>query len=180
MKNLKMCWENYARITYINMKQEKKMGLIIYKELQNYTRKEDQQNYLKAGTKIIKELAGEKQGAKKGQNIDYCSKEDTRQEGPWMKGWVVKPDYDYLHPEDHTEWMKELTKIVTGPFERRKIRVYVDPKGNAGKSAYARYLCIKHDAVLVGGNKRYEICNRRKSISWRTRSKDMYIRFTKR
>lgn len=83
--------------------------------------------------------------------VEYCCKEDTRINGPWMKGWEPEEEYDCLKPHEFNEWQKELVDIVTGPFERRVIRVYVDLDGGKGKSAIARYLSINHNALIVCG-----------------------------
>lgn len=79
----------------------------------------------------------------------YCMKEDTRVAGPWSD----KPVYlgKDLWPESRfLPWQKELlVEFRKEPDDRTMHWVY-DPVGNKGKTKFAKFLCYKMDAVLLG------------------------------
>lgn len=77
----------------------------------------------------------------------YCSKEDTRVEGPWEEGYPepIKTITE-LRP-----WQQEIDNIVTEEPDERTVHWYWDTQGGTGKTALAKYLCIKRKAMYVNG-----------------------------
>ncbi len=87
----------------------------------------------------------------KNKSIAYCQKEDTRVGKIFTKNIkIIKPikclKYDELYP-----WQREIVEVINSPIDDRAIHWYWEEQGNIGKSAMVRYLCIKHDAILVSG-----------------------------
>lgn len=55
------------------------------------------------------------------------------------------------------DWQEELVKYVQGDVSDRKVRWYVDPVGNMGKSFVSEYLECKHGAVIFENGKSNDI-----------------------
>lgn len=91
-------------------------------------------------------------------SIRYCSKEDTRVDGPWYKGCdipdplIPKKPRRGLKEEDLLDWHKELIEICESETDFRTIHVYIGLVGLEGKSAIGRYLVHKYDALMVCGD----------------------------
>lgn len=88
------------------------------------------------------------------QNLQYCTKEDTRVAGttPVTYGcraprpiWVLET----LRPWQQRLW--DLIKERPDPKDTRTIHWWWEPSGNTGKSAFAKWLCKVHGALLVSG-----------------------------
>lgn len=77
----------------------------------------------------------------------YCAKEETRVEGPWTKG-LPKP---ITVIEELRPWQKEIEDIVKGEPDDRTIHWYWEETGGVGKTALAKYLCVKYKAMYVNG-----------------------------
>lgn len=78
---------------------------------------------------------------------DYCMKTETRLAGPWEKGFPIPLK---IITKLYT-WQENLLKIVLEEPNDRTINWYWDQLGNTGKTAFAKYLCIKHKAAYVNG-----------------------------
>jgi len=84
--------------------------------------------------------------------IEYCSKDDTREKGPWTKGVILKEKIELCEPSG---WQEELVKICLGPIDKRKVIWFYDPRGQRGKSEIVKYLVVKHNALFVEGQGKY-------------------------
>lgn len=82
--------------------------------------------------------------------IRYCCKLETRIDGPWSKGVKLPREINLINPDDR-EWQRDLLAELQGPIDDRKVIWYSDPVGNAGKTSFAKYLCVKHKALYVQG-----------------------------
>lgn len=79
----------------------------------------------------------------KADNISYCKKQENLF---WSKGIplpvrVILPDY---------EWEKEILEIIELPPDDRSIYWYYGV-GGIGKTAFCKYLTVKHGAICLGG-----------------------------
>lgn len=86
------------------------------------------------------------------QNLAYCTKDDTRLDFPrHILG--CQPPVPLKLIKELRPWQATLVKKVTEeePSDR-SILWYWEPKGNVGKSALVKYLCAKHDAMLLSGS----------------------------
>ena len=85
-------------------------------------------------------------------SVKYCSKEDTRKEGPWSFNVAVPvADYSYklvnLRP-----WQAEVIELVSGEPDDRSIHWYYDPVGGKGKTSLAKHVvCNLKPAIYVQG-----------------------------
>lgn len=84
-------------------------------------------------------------------SIAYCQKEDTRTGKVFTKGIKIKKPLKCLKKEQLYEWQKEIVDLVQTEPNDRDIHWYWETEGNVGKSAMVRYLCIRHDAIIVSG-----------------------------
>lgn len=82
--------------------------------------------------------------------IKYCCKLETRVKGPWVKGIELPKEMDLI--TDFKPWQANIINIVTNTIpDKRTIYWYCDYVGNTGKTALAKYLCVKHKALYVSG-----------------------------
>lgn len=83
--------------------------------------------------------------------IEYCQKEHTSNGRIWYKDIIVKKalkTISRLYP-----WQEELLNELIKEPDDRKIYYYYGAEGNKGKSAFAKYLCIKHKAIILSGKR---------------------------
>lgn len=76
---------------------------------------------------------------------NYCMKKDTRLSGPWAD----KPIYlggDL--PTTLRPWQQELSDLLDGPIDSRRLHWYYDPYGGAGKSTFAKYMYF-HKKIIT-------------------------------
>lgn len=87
---------------------------------------------------------------------DYCCKEDTAT-GNYILD-TIEP-IDLIVP--HT-WMLPIIDMIKNKPDYRAIYWYWDSIGNTGKSAFTKYLCVKHKAITLSGKSndcKYAIAN---------------------
>lgn len=76
----------------------------------------------------------------------YCMKSDTRTRGPWSF-----PKTTYLGEDliaQLTPWQESLRKHLLEPVDDREIIWIHDSIGCTGKSAFAKYMAVRHKAQL--------------------------------
>ncbi len=85
-------------------------------------------------------------------SIVYCQKLEGRVALPVIHGCRV--DEQVLDPYsclEEKDWQTEILNTIGDPVDNRRIWWYWDPLGATGKSVFAKHLCLRHDALLVGG-----------------------------
>lgn len=99
----------------------------------------------------FKKIHWEKAKGSKDANIIYCSKENVKS----SKG-IPKPIkvIDTLYP-----WQSDIEKITFEEPDDRKIYWFWDDGGNIGKSAFIKYMIIKHKILFCSGGKHADIMN---------------------
>lgn len=80
------------------------------------------------------------------ESVDYCSKE-----GVYYSNYVKIRLIDPMDGLDVQDWQKEIYEIIKKPVDDRKIYWYYDTIGGKGKSAFAKHLCMKWNAISVCG-----------------------------
>lgn len=85
--------------------------------------------------------------------ITYCSKLDTRNGLTYTKGF---PKSVFRKPrcitkEQLYDWQRQIVDEVQLIPDDRTINWYHESKGNVGKSALVKYLCIHENAMLISG-----------------------------
>lgn len=80
-------------------------------------------------------------------SIGYCQKLEGRLEGPWLKGFA-KPlkIIDKLY-----KWQQDIEDLINTEADDRTIHWVVDTEGNKGKTALAKYLVTKYNALYMTG-----------------------------
>lgn len=53
--------------------------------------------------------------------------------------------------KDAKDWQLEILEIIKEEADDRKIYWYWEKTGGVGKSVFAKYLCAKHDAIVLSG-----------------------------
>jgi hypothetical protein len=87
----------------------------------------------------------------------YCCKLDTRNGQVFtnVKGLRYrKTIVDPLEGKTLYKYQKEIIKIIQNAPDSRKIYWFWEPIGSTGKSALAKHLILKYNALLVGGRKK--------------------------
>lgn len=87
---------------------------------------------------------------------DYCQKEESRagktiKWGDWPQQIKIITD---LYP-----WQKELEDIALGEPDGRTVHWRHEATGNMGKSAFCKYMVVKHHATVVRGGKLSDLMN---------------------
>lgn len=100
----------------------------------------------------MKKLCGwhiEKMRSKK-HAIDYCSKEETRN-GKVYTNMVLPKKIKILEEKKFYKWQKSIIGLIKEEPDDRTINWYWDRKGCKGKTAIAKFIVVKHDALVVNG-----------------------------
>ena len=77
-------------------------------------------------------------------NIKYCSKEHIK----WTNFKLPKP---LKLIKDLYDWQKDIVDIIEQEPDDRTIVWRWDKGGNTGKTSFCKYLCAKHNAIMLGG-----------------------------
>lgn len=77
--------------------------------------------------------------------VAYCSKADSRVEGPWFKGFKIKKDLKTI--TNLYKWQEQIINILKEDADDRKIYWLVDKDGNLGKTALCKYICKNYNAI---------------------------------
>lgn len=72
----------------------------------------------------------------------YCSKQETRIEGPWTEKSVFIKVISVLY-----KWQQEVLDILIKEPDNRFIYWFWDDVGNIGKTAFVKYMAVKHGAT---------------------------------
>jgi hypothetical protein len=83
--------------------------------------------------------------------LEYCTKEDTRIDGPWCFGWERPRPIERISMDDFAPWMEVTWGLLAGEPDKRKVHWFWEPLGNVGKTQFARKFCLEHNGLLVGG-----------------------------
>lgn len=81
-------------------------------------------------------------------NYAYCTKEDTRVKGPWVKGFPMPL---ILPIKEFRPWQAKVWAIYNTNPGDREIYWFYDYAGGTGKTALAKYICMKGNALYVNG-----------------------------
>lgn len=84
--------------------------------------------------------------------LAYCTKDDTRIDGPWAVGWDIPESIRTIQPSDLRPWQVQLLEYIsTREQGDRRILWLWESFGNVGKTAISRYLALKHGAIVLTG-----------------------------
>lgn len=80
-------------------------------------------------------------------NIVYCSKDKEFITNFPIRKKIINP----MDNQIWKDWQLDIVKIIEGPIDNRKIYVFVDQKGGAGKSTLAKHIVMNYNAMVSGG-----------------------------
>jgi len=85
----------------------------------------------------------------------YCQKSSTSVGEPYLWGFP-KPirTIEVLRP-----WQADVEKITLGTPDERTVYWFWEAEGNIGKSAFTKYMVVKHNALFCSGGKVADIMN---------------------
>lgn len=75
---------------------------------------------------------------------NYCSKSETRIEGPYTEKTTFLKTIEKLRP-----WQQTCLDLLLSPPDDRTIYWYYDPTGNKGKTQFCKYMAVKHGAIVL-------------------------------
>ncbi len=83
----------------------------------------------------------------------YCSKKETATGKLWVKGYKVRGrgPRDPLDGKELYDWQKEIIELVKTVPDDRSIYWYWSNTGAIGKTALAKHMILKYDAIVLGG-----------------------------
>lgn len=77
---------------------------------------------------------------------DYCMKD-----GNVTTNMKIRKPVKVIEDEKLYEWEKKLLNIIKGEPDDRTIYWFYERKGGAGKSTFTKYLCKRHQALILSG-----------------------------
>ena len=83
-------------------------------------------------------------------SIAYCTKDDTATGKRWTNIRLPKP-IKIIKEESFYHWEKEIIEMISEEPDDRTIHWYWEPDGGVGKTAFCKYLVVKHHAVILSG-----------------------------
>lgn len=86
-------------------------------------------------------------------NLRYTSKLESRVAGPWSFG-IPPPVRDPLDGVELYRWQREALAWYAGPVPDRVIRWWWESEGSVGKTALAKHLVMRGEALYVSGSAR--------------------------
>lgn len=90
-------------------------------------------------------------------SINYCQKDDTREENTeiYLRGIIPK----YKINIKLYMWETELVEVLKKEPDDRKIHYVIGRKGNNGKTTFAKYIYLNFPKVVVLGGKKSDMKN---------------------
>jgi len=107
--------------------------------------------------KLPKDIHWEKMISEKG-SLDYCQKVGAN-------GWDGKHRWSFGMPakieiiENLRDWQREAEIICQMKPDGRSVHWWWDRIGGLGKSAFCKYMVVKHNAIVIQGGKLADIMN---------------------
>lgn len=85
------------------------------------------------------------------KSIAYCTKRDTRVEGPWSFNLQLPQELNVLLQDELRPWQKMVVNKLDMAPDGRTINWFYEEQGNMGKTALAKYVCTKYKALYLSG-----------------------------
>lgn len=85
------------------------------------------------------------------KSILYCSKKDTRIDGPWTFNYTLPREIKTILKENMYPWQKDVIRIIDEPIDDRKVYWMYEEQGNMGKTSLAKYICNNYKALYLSG-----------------------------
>lgn len=98
------------------------------------------------------------------QNVLYCSKTDTRVDGPWIYNMVIKKPIKII--SELYKWQQYIVDIIQKEPDERTVHWFWEKDGNVGKSKLAKYLVVVHNALFIDEGKKADLMNLAFNTNW--------------
>jgi len=98
--------------------------------------------------KLPKEIHWEICKGSEGDNLTYTGKDKN-----YYTNITAKEELEFLDETQLRDWQKEIVDICKQKPDSRKIYWYWEPKGNMGKTTFAKFLAIVYGAIPIEGKK---------------------------
>lgn len=88
--------------------------------------------------------------------IAYCTKAESRLEGPWTRNIDTEKTEVDDKPKIKTittfyPWQQRVLDILEEEPDDRTIHWFQDTTGNIGKTSLAKYICVNYNAIQLSG-----------------------------
>lgn len=84
-------------------------------------------------------------------SLAYCTKSDTRVGQIYTNIEDLKIE-EKIEIEEPYGWQLQVMDIIKTKPDKRTVYWFWNASGNIGKTTLAKYLCVKHGALYIGGN----------------------------
>lgn len=81
-------------------------------------------------------------------SVVYCTKKDTSTGKIYSYGIELPKEIDVIEPSG---WMLQVMDMIKLPPDKRTIHWFWEPTGGCGKTSLAKYLVVKHNALMLTG-----------------------------
>lgn len=95
---------------------------------------------------ITNSIHWEKSKGTREDNINYCSKD-----GELVFAHGLPIPVRTIMPSHFYKWQLSIYDLIKTKPDDRTINWFWEVKGNVGKSAFTKYLCVHHKAIILGG-----------------------------
>lgn len=93
-------------------------------------------------------------------SIAYCSKVETRVDGPWSHLVPpIEPYNDALMKADFFDWQQQVYDMLMGKPDNRTVMWICDLKGGRGKTAFTLHMMDNHQAAIFNTGKDSDIAH---------------------
>lgn len=83
--------------------------------------------------------------------LKYCTKDDSRIDGPWTMGWNAPKPIWTVQLCDLNAFQQHAVNVAKEQPDKRSIHWYWEQRGGVGKTALAKYAAVQLNALVLGG-----------------------------
>lgn len=81
----------------------------------------------------------------------YCSKEESRVDGPWSKGLLIPKPISLISPNNYNNFQAHVIGLANGCVNDRSVYWFWERSGGVGKTALCKILAMRMGALVVSG-----------------------------
>lgn len=132
--------DNFQSVEYVFQKEKGEGGMIHYQGVIRF------KNPVEGPGEDLFHLCHWERCRNWRQAIKYCSKLDSRIDGPWsnVKGLTWrKTIIDPLEGKVLYKWQRDILEMIDQEPDERKVYWYWDEDGCTGKTSLAKHICLK-------------------------------------
>lgn len=92
-------------------------------------------------------------------SLEYCTKDDTRKPGTTPRCHNYTPKESIKLITELYPWQQKCLDIYLTEPDNRKVYWFWEKNGNVGKSAFVKYMVMKHKCLFCDGGKKADLIN---------------------